>query len=227
MSIRERAKKIKEKSEEDEEIELGESSELKEPQASQLPVQEIKQEKISQAVALSQKEQFLQALPKWVSKPWMYVQPTHPNQLTSWIDGWKRIILDYCRIFVKHIINLAEIQTIYPFQNPTNGKSLSLSQLETIVDKMVEEGLAKWINNKKLLVRIYYKPIEQWADEIYTYLMETGRAAEILTLMEFRQMPTEWKNLPDEDLMTILSTYVQQGKAKFVTKEKDAVEFIF
>ncbi len=234
MSIREKAKKYQKKEKEsqqetDHPVDSPQSV-VEEKQTQPITSQPITSEGIQKTDVTTVPPPellFQQLIPGWVNKPWMYIKPSHPSQLNSWIQGWKKLILDYCRIFVKHVINLMELQNVHPFRNQKNGKTLSLPQLTTIIDSMVDEGLAKWLDDSKILARIYYKPIDQWADEIYNYLLETGKAAEVLTFMEFRQMDTDWSSLPEEDLKLILKSFVDEGKARFVTKEEDAVEFVF
>ncbi|RMG26134.1 MAG: hypothetical protein D6732_21565 [Methanobacteriota archaeon] len=229
MSIKERAKKYQKKDEplekqkEDKVVEQP----LETPQETlKEPPQETLKEP-SQVTKITPEILFEQQIPSWVNKPWMYIKPSNPAQLNSWIEGWKTLLLDYCRIFVKHIVNLIELQREHPFRNRKNGKALTLPQLTAIIDSMVDEGIAKWLDENKILARIYYKPIDQWADEIYQYLLDTGKAAEVLTFLEFKNMDTDWSSLPDEDLKEILRKFVAEGKAQFVSKEEDAIEFIF
>lgn len=235
MSIKERAKKYQKKEKEEEvpteEIEKSSSSPQQERPQIKDAVEEIPKGTMEmereQSTSLSPEFLFQQQLPAWVNKPWMYIKPSNPTQLNSWIEGWKTVLLDYCRIFVKHIVNLIEMQREHPFRNQKSGKSLSLPHLTAIVDSMVEEGIAKWLDENKILARIYYKPIDQWADEIYQYLLDSGKAAEVLTFLEFKTMNKEWSSLPDEDLKEILRKFVRDGKAEFVSKDEDAIEFIF
>lgn len=227
MSIKERAKKYQKKEKQVEEPAVSEQVEVLPTTHIKEQPNQIEKEEPEQTTQLTPDLLFEQQIPAWVNKPWMYIKPSNPSQLSSWIEGWKTLLLDYCRIFIKHIVNLIELQREHPFRNRKNGKTLTLPQLTTIIDSMVDEGIAKWLDENKILARIYYKPIDQWADEIYQYLMDTGKAAEVLTFLEFKNMDTEWSSLPDEDLKEILRKFVEEGKATFVSKEEDAIEFNF
>ena len=139
---------------------------------------------------------FVVKLPPWINKPWMYVQPTHLNQLGSWINSWSTLILDYSRSYRIHIINITQLMKVYPFSNPDVSKNLTLNHMNTIIEKMVDENLAKWLDETKISVRIYYLTNLQWAEKIMKYLIGTGYAAEIMTFFELQNLDQEWSTLP-------------------------------
>ncbi|MHA2404824.1 MAG: hypothetical protein ACXADH_17655 [Candidatus Kariarchaeaceae archaeon] len=140
-------------------------------------VEEITQEDLERRT-----QKFQSTLPSWTSKPWMYVQPTNQSQLKSWLDSWSKVILEFSRIMTIHVININELITIHPFKNNQNSKQLTNDQVLIIVDDMVSSQQAKWLDENKILVRIYFKTNDQWSGIIMKHLMDTGLAAEVLTL---------------------------------------------
>ncbi len=169
---------------------------------------------------------FIVKMPPWVKKPWMYVTPSHQQQLNSWFDSWKGLVLDYSRSYKIHIINITQLITIYPFANQEIGKTLTYDQLQAIVDKMVKEGLARWIDETKISARIYYLTNKDWARKIMDYLMESGYAAEVMTFFELQKLDQEWSTLPRAELRDIFDILVTDGRAEWVGDGKDTLSFI-
>ncbi len=229
MSIREKVRKKQEELKEDsapsiveEKIEEKTSTEGTKTKPEKVEKKESKTEN-QEIKELS----FEDTLPAWVNKPWMFVTPKKEAQKDSWVDSWKLVILDFSKFYTQHIINIYEVRKKHPFTHKDTKRSLKDDQLVFIIDKMQEEGLAKWLSSKKIRARIYYKTIEQWAEEIYNDLFESGKLVEVLTLQEFKLMNKEWSNLPDADFQEIFKLFVEAKKAKYVTKERDTIQFIF
>ncbi|MHA2249696.1 MAG: hypothetical protein ACXAD7_05005 [Candidatus Kariarchaeaceae archaeon] len=174
----------------------------------------------------AQELRFLENLPTWTSKPWMFVQPTHQTQLASWLDSWKLVVLDYARTFSYHVINITVILEQHPFKNMKNNKRLTKDSIEQIINKMIDEGLAKWLDDNHILVRIYYKTNEEWSAIILEYLTDTGLAAEVLTLYEIEKIDQEWSSLPREELVEIFDILVDQQRAMWIGNSKDTLSFI-
>ncbi|MCE7736352.1 MAG: hypothetical protein GPJ54_15835 [Candidatus Heimdallarchaeota archaeon] len=181
---------------------------------------------ITEIVEVAPVDIFLIKMPPWVKKPWMYVKPTHEHQLSSWLDSWQGLVLDYSRSYKIHIVNLSELNTKYPFTNQEIGKILTYDQLQTIIDKMVTEGLARWIDETKISARIYYLTNKDWASRVMAYLMESGYAAEVMTFFELQGLEQEWSTLPRAELRDIFDILVMDGRAKWVGEGKDTLSFI-
>lgn len=189
-------------------------------------ITKVEIEKFTEVQEEPEMDLFIVKLPVWVNKPWMYVQPTHPNQLGSWINSWTTVILDYSRSYRIHIINLTQLMKIYPFSNSKVSKDLTLSQLDKIVDTMVNEGLAKWLDENRVSARIYYLTNQQWAEKIMKFLISSGYAAEIMTFFELQKLDQEWSTLPKSELEEIFELLVFDGRAKWVGDGKDTVSFV-
>lgn len=169
---------------------------------------------------------FIKSLPSWLSKPWMYVKPNLDTQLSSWLDSWENLILQYARILKIHVVNITETKNVYPFTNTNNGKSLAEDNLKLIIDDMATKNLAKWLDSNHILVRIYYKTDFEWSEIIMEFMMKSGRAVEVITIYEMQNFNQEWSSLPKEELVGILDLLVERNQAKWVGEEKDAISFI-
>ncbi|GAH26384.1 unnamed protein product [marine sediment metagenome] len=170
--------------------------------------------------------EFEDSLPKWVKAPWMYIKPKKESQVESWLESWSAIVLDYSRIFVIHIININEIRNVHPFNNTTNNKKMSLKQVREVIDHLVKQSVAKWLDEKtKTRARIYWKTNEEWADNLLDFMIETGRVVEIHSLFDLSQLQQQWSDLPADDLIIICEMLVENKVAKWLNKEKTIIQF--
>jgi len=170
--------------------------------------------------------EFDEALPKWVKAPWMFIKPQKSDQIESWLESWSAIILDYSRIFVIHIININDLRSVHPFQNKKIGKRLTVDQVRTIIDHLVKQNIARWLDeDNKTRARIYWKSNEEWADELLDFMIETGRVVEIHSLYDLTQLEEKWSNLPADDLVIVCEMLVEKKVARWLNKDKTIIQF--
>lgn len=170
--------------------------------------------------------EFEDSLPKWVKAPWMYIKPTKESQVDSWLESWSAIVLDYSRIFVIHVININELRNVHPFNNTKINKRLSLDQVREIIDQLVKQNVAKWLDEKtKTRARIYWKTNDEWADHLLDFMIETGRVVEIHSLFDLSQLDQHWSELPADDLVIVCEMLVERKVAKWLNKEKTIIQF--
>ena len=170
--------------------------------------------------------EFEDSLPKWVKAPWMYIKPKKESQVESWLESWSAIVLDYSRIFVIHIINVNEIRNVHPFNNTVNNKKMSLKQVREVIDHLVKQSVAEWLDEKtKTRARIYWKTNEEWADNLLDFMIETGRVVEIHSLFDLSQLQQQWSDLPADDLIIVCEMLVENKVAKWLNKEKTIIQF--
>lgn len=170
--------------------------------------------------------EFEDSLPKWVKAPWMYIKPKKEGQIESWLESWSAIVLDYSRIFVIHVININELRNVHPFNNSKTNKRLTLEQVREIIDNLVQQNVAKWLDEKtKTRARIYWKSNDEWADELLDFMIETGRVVEIHSLYDLSQLEQKWSILPSDDLIIVCEMLVEKKVAKWLNKEKTIIQF--
>ncbi|MHA1201271.1 MAG: hypothetical protein ACTSQ4_01965 [Candidatus Heimdallarchaeaceae archaeon] len=170
--------------------------------------------------------EFEDSLPKWVKAPWMYIKPKKESQIESWLESWSAIVLDYSRIFVIHIINVNELRNVHPFSSTINNKKMSLRQVREVIDHLVKQSVAKWLDEKtKTRARIYWKTNEEWADNLLDFMIETGRVVEIHSLFDLSQLQQQWSDLPADDLIIVCEMLVENNVAKWLNKEKTIIQF--
>ena len=170
--------------------------------------------------------EFEEELPEWVKRPWMYIKPKKGDQIESWLQSWSAIILDYSRIFVIHIININDLRSVHPFNNKKLGKRLTLDQVRSIIDHLVQQNIARWLDeDKKTRARIYWKANEEWADNLLDFMIETGRVVEIHSLYDLTQLEQKWCDLPADDLIIVCEMLVERKVARWLNKEKTIIQF--
>jgi hypothetical protein len=230
MSVKERPEKNKEEVEQPQKKPstddwLDTYEEKPKEKVSQKPEVVVKPEQKVVTEVDTRLQEFMATMPTWIKKPFMYVQPTHVNLLGSWLESWENLILEYTQIFNIHVINVNELRSIFPFDNVENKKQLTKKQLEFIFTKMEERGVARWLDDNHIIVRVYYKTINQWKDIIFTYLKDSGQVVEVLTIEEFEKMEMAWSSLPREDLQEIFEILIQEGHARWVGENRDTIAF--
>ncbi|MBY9000102.1 MAG: hypothetical protein KGD64_04245 [Candidatus Heimdallarchaeota archaeon] len=170
--------------------------------------------------------EFEDTLPKWVKAPWMYIKPNKDSQIESWLESWSAIVFDYSRIFIIHVININELRNVHPFNNTKNNKRMSLGQVREIIDHLVKQNVAKWLDEKtKTRARIYWKSNEEWADNLLDFMIETGRVVEIQSLFDLSQLDQKWSDLPADDLIIVCEMLVEKKVARWLNKEKTIIQF--
>ncbi|MHA1221876.1 MAG: hypothetical protein ACTSSG_02615 [Candidatus Heimdallarchaeaceae archaeon] len=192
-----------------------------------LPVQKVYvTEDISKDQRAMLELEFEEALPKWIKAPWMYIKPKKETDVESWLESWSAIVLDYTRIFVIHIININDLRNVHPFKNKKIGKKLTIEQVRDIIDHLVKQNFAKWLDEKtKTRARIYWKSNEEWADELLKFMIETGRVVEIHSLYDLTQLKEKWSTLPADDLIIVCEMLVEKKVARWLNKDKTIIQF--
>ena len=85
-----------------------------------------------------------------------------------------------------------------------------------IVDELIAQKQAKWFSKKKEKLRVYWKTLEGWSDEIYKWAYENGKLEPIM-IFELREAKQEdFSSLPIEDLEAIFKILAKSRRAKIL-----------
>ncbi|MHA1912470.1 MAG: hypothetical protein ACTSYA_12345 [Candidatus Kariarchaeaceae archaeon] len=179
-----------------------------------------------ESIHSKQKAKFESSLPRWVNAPWMYIVPTKEDQLQSWLESWRAVIIDYSRIFVLHVLNIDDVRQVFPFRNQSVNKELSADTLRELCDFMIEEGIAEWLDYSRVRLRVYWRSHAEWADRIYGFMMDTGRVVDLHTLYDLSTYEQEWSTLPSVDITKVVEELVTQGKVRWANRDQTAIRFI-
>lgn len=175
---------------------------------------------------LSPYEKLLQAYP-WLEeerKKFMYAMPHKKKNLIdyiSWKTEWAKVIFDYARFAVLHILYIRNLNSEKPFSNFTNREVY----IREIAEELVNKNQAKWLSKKKNRLRVYWKSLELFSDEIYEWAYQQGRLEPIM-IYEIREAKSEdFSNLPLEDLEELFRILVKNRKAKIFKLEDGQLAF--
>ncbi len=169
---------------------------------------------------------FVKQVPDWTKKPFMYIITKNEKMRESWLQKWGDLVLLYSRTTISHIVAIEQLRQLEPFRNSSNGKTLSLEQMQILIDYLVAKELAKWLDDAKLRARIYYKTLEEFADMLLKYVLDRGLDTEyLITKTEFRNFGQEWSSLPDEDLDEVFRILEKRRKIKPMDRERDSFSF--
>ncbi|MHA2060184.1 MAG: hypothetical protein ACW976_05345, partial [Candidatus Ranarchaeia archaeon] len=105
-----------------------------------------------------------QLKPDWVSQPWMYHVPKKPEEVNAWAREWIPFVVKWCEFENRHIISISEVIVSESFRTPVAG--VSPSGVQKIFEQLVENQLAKWWDEEKTLLRVYWRSLAQWGDII-------------------------------------------------------------
>ena len=171
-------------------------------------------------------ENLLKAYP-WLEeerKKFMYIMPNkkkNKNDYVSWKAEWAKVLFDYARFAVLHIIYIRKLNSQRPFSNFTNREQY----IREIAEELISQNQAKWISKEKKRLRIYWKTLEAWSDEIYKWCYENGKI-ETIMIYELREASQEdFSTLPLEDLEEIFKILTKNRRAKVFKLENGQLAF--
>ena len=171
-------------------------------------------------------ENLLTAYP-WIEeerKKFMYSMPDknkNKNDFISWKVEWAKVLFDYVRFAVLHIIYTRELITLKPFVNFTKREQYIIE----IAEELISQKQAKWLSKKKEGLRVYWKTLEVWSDEIWKWAYDNGKIEPIM-IYELREAKQEdFSTLPLEDLEEIFKILAKNRRAKILKLENGKLAF--
>jgi hypothetical protein len=193
-------------------------------------LEELEQELIGEKGLIEKKltayEKLLESYP-WLEeerKKFMFTMPNKSKQKTdyiSWKTEWAKVLFDYARFAVLHIIYIRELNSHKPFSDFTNREQYILE----IAEELISQKQAKWISKKKEKLRVYWKTLEVWSDEIYKWAYDNGKIEPIM-IYELREaIQEDFSNLPLEDLEEIFKILAKNRKAVVLKLENGQKAF--
>jgi len=212
--IEEQREKAKEKEEVKEEEKVREKEVIKEKEIIEEKEEII--EKIEEKEKISVYEQLLEEY-AWLDQiryEYMYQIPNKEKNKTdyeSWREEWSKVLFDYAKIAVLHILYLRQLYTKKPFSKFEDRKTA----VKEIADKLVEQDLAIWLSEEKDKLRLYWKTLDLWAEEIYDWLFKQGKIEPTL-IFELREADKQFSTLPTEDIKKIFEMLEERGLAKVI-----------
>ncbi|KAI1004061.1 hypothetical protein K3495_g4152 [Podosphaera aphanis] len=150
-----------------------------------------------------------------------------PNASTrhAQLQKWSTLILAYTRHHKIFKLSLSDALNTELFYNKSLGKRLSFEDAKQVVEFMLKEGRAEWIKGSGKggdgaggVFWVWWKNVEEWAEEIIDWVTETGQNNMVLTLYELTEGETtlskEFHGLHPEILQRALAILAKRGKAQ-------------
>jgi len=168
-------------------------------------------------------EKLLESYP-WLEEKryeFMYSIPKKKKYLDdyeSWRKEWSKVFFDYCRFKILHVIYVKQVAGEIPFSK-FQDRQKAVSE---IADELIEQGLARYLTKKKDALRIYWRTLESWADEIYKWAYNQGKLEPIM-VFEIRDAKLEFSNLPREDLEDIFKILAKNRRGKVIKSEEGQI----
>ncbi|KAF2073009.1 hypothetical protein CYY_005687 [Polysphondylium violaceum] len=159
-------------------------------------------------------------------EPFFTVQPvldTRKKQFQMWRD----LILQYCsslKIYELDLLESIKSNSILFFNQKINRR-LSIESLKLIIQDIVDNGYAEWLDKDKSRVLILWRKPEEWASLLYKWVSDCGLANSILTVWEIQNgddsKSQEFYQLNTAVLMKSLKALEKQNKAQIFSSNGD------
>ena len=149
-----------------------------------------------------------------------------PNKKTdlkdyeSWKNEWSKVFFDYARYAILHILYLRKLEFEKPFSKFDNRNSA----LKEIAEELVNKEQAEWLSKSKEKLRVYWKSLDNWAEEIYDWAMEISPLEPIL-IFEIRESNKDFNTLPHNDIIKIFKILEKDKRGKIIKLDDGQLSF--
>jgi len=153
----------------------------------------------------------------------MYTLPNKKKDLKdfeSWKNEWSKILFDYARYAILHILYLRQLESEKPFSKFEDRTEA----LKEIAEELVEKEQAEWLSKSKEKLRVYWKSLDNWAQEIYEWAIEISPLEPIL-IFEIRESNKEFSNLPKGDIIKIFKLLEKDKKGEIIKADNGQISF--
>ena len=159
-----------------------------------------------------QKYEFMYSIPN---------KKKNPNDYESWKLEWSKVTFDYAKYAILHIIYLREVISEKPFSNFQNRQEA----IKEIAEELINQELAKFISKKQDKIRVYWKTLEVWADDLYDWAIDSGKVGPIL-IYEIRESDQKGLNsLPKDDLEEVFRILSKDNRGTIIRTEDGQIAF--
>jgi len=161
-------------------------------------------------------------LPSWgdvEETEWMYSVPSREEDMEMWANEWSDYLLGWTENKKVHVMSLATFIAEPPFKD-LRDKVDSFRKIGTI---LVDKEVAEWKERKKRQLRVYWKPLEDWADLVYQWAIKTGKLRLDVKSIVIQESGEDFASLPEQDLHIVLALMVKKGLAEWIDQKKGAV----
>jgi hypothetical protein len=150
---------------------------------------------------------------------WMYSIPSREEDREMWEKEWAEFLISWAGSNSVHVLSVSTFIKEKAFSDIL-GK---VDAFRLIGDWLVRKDIGEWLDEKKRQLRVYWRPLEEWADLIYTWAIETGKLRLDVQSIIVQEANQGFSKLPEVDLHRIMKIMVDKGLAKWVDQKKGAI----
>lgn len=161
-------------------------------------------------------------IPPWggvEESEWMYGTPTRETDMKLWAEEWGDYLLQWAEANAVHVLSIATFISEPPFKDMRS----KVDAFRTISEHLIQKDVAEWVDKNERQLRIYWKPLEDWADEIYGWCLEKGKLRLDVKSVVIQEGKEDFARLPEEDLHKVMAIMVSKGLAQWVEKKRGAI----
>lgn len=145
---------------------------------------------------------------------------TNLKDYESWKNEWTKVLFDYARYAILHILYLRRLESDKPFSKFEDRNSA----LKEIAEELVNKAQAEWLSKSKEKLRVYWKSLDNWAEEIYDWAMEISPLEPIL-IFEIRESNKAFNTLPNNDIIKIFKILEKDKRGKIIKLDDGQLSF--
>jgi len=164
-------------------------------------------------------------MPSWGGtdqSEWMYGIPPRTEDRDLWAEEWADFLLLWTEHNSVHVLSLATFIAEPPFKDFRN----KVDSFKKIAKVLIDKEVAEWTDRKKRQLRVYWKPLEDWADYLYEWALKTGKLRLDVKSIVIQESGESFAKLPEKDLYIVLALMVEKKFAEWIDKKKGAVLII-
>lgn len=108
----------------------------------------------------------------WQYPPYFTIQPiaeTFEKQKRLWL----RLIVDWCKSTKTFTLDVHN-DKVEVFSNKRIDRCLDVWEKRLFLDALCEQGSGRWLDGGKNVCLILWKPLDAWAEDIYTWCTKSG-----------------------------------------------------
>ena len=183
-------------------------------------VEEVDPKITETAVEVSILESIL--MPSWggtEQSEWMYGVPPREDDRDLWAGEWADFLLQWTEHNAVHILSLATFIAEPPFKDLRS----KVDSFKMIAQVLINKEVAEWSDRRKRQLRVYWKPLEDWADIIYEWALNTGKLRLDVKSIVIQESGENFAKLPEKDLYVVLALMVEKEQAEWIDKKKGAI----
>ncbi|MBY8997575.1 MAG: hypothetical protein KGD60_07575 [Candidatus Thorarchaeota archaeon] len=161
-------------------------------------------------------------MPSWGNieeTEWMYGMPTREDDRELWAAEWADYLLGWTENKRVHILSLATFISEPPFKDLRN----KVDSFKAIAAVLVDKEVAEWRGKKMRQLRVYWRPLEDWADSLYQWALKTGKLRLDVKSIVIQEVDEDFASLPERDIHIVLALMVKKELAEWIDEKRGAI----